>query len=495
MDFTSELILGPIVGGLGHDRANLWGRADQPKDDLLTLYAWIGSREDLSDASLVGQAPLIAESGFAGVVPVRGLEAETKYHYALTLSADPPMSGEGPLTRGVYPAFRTFPQPGEKTPFNFAFGSCFLPAGSSSGGIFRALEEQRTNDQLRFLLSIGDQIYADAYEHNGLGKVAQTLAEYRSVYQHTWSQPAFREMLWNLPAFMTLDDHEVDDDWRWRDPARTKPYIPWWDRLVRLWKRRSWAESSITHERVQAALQAYWEHQAIHAHTYIQSPSLDSLGCFSFQPESTGSFAYTFTYGAAAFFVLDTRTMRVRSTWKRNMLGGEQWDMLKDWFKEVDERFPVKFLVSSGSLLYSSWMDIPQDRWSGYAEERDQLLHFLANEGIQGVYVLSGDFHFGFAIQAVIYGPDGQNLPIYEFCASPFSQKPHRLASKTYREIRNGLFKKQEVVFTSQENNFGVVRVSFDTEGVPIVGFELFNQALESLGHAGDNRRVPQPGG
>ncbi len=34
----SQFILGPIIGGLSHENANLWARADGPA----TLHAWIG---------------------------------------------------------------------------------------------------------------------------------------------------------------------------------------------------------------------------------------------------------------------------------------------------------------------------------------------------------------------------------------------------------------------------------------------------------------------
>ncbi|NOH03749.1 MAG: hypothetical protein HND47_18195 [Chloroflexi bacterium] len=81
-------------------------------------------------------------------------------------------------------------------------------------------------DDLRFGLFLGDQIYADVEKQNGLGRIAVTLEEYRAVYEYAWSRPAMRALLPDLPLFMTLDDHEVDDDWHWRDAERRWADIP-----------------------------------------------------------------------------------------------------------------------------------------------------------------------------------------------------------------------------------------------------------------------------
>jgi alkaline phosphatase D len=480
----NELLLGPIIGGLSHRRAFLWGRAEAGQPDQAQLHAWLGRQPDMSDARLAGiSLPLRAQDGYAGVAPLDGLQADTRYYYALTLRTFPPVEGEGPLPGGLYPCLRSFPPPGEPVAFNFAFGSCFRPAGPNSGKIFRSLDARRLADDLRFVLLIGDQIYADDLEHNSLGKVAETLEEYRSVYQYVWGWPEFRQLLCNLPAFMILDDHEVDDDWRWLDRSRRVATIPWWDGLMRLLRRRPRNEARLALERVQNALQAYWEHQGMHAPPLAQPLELDAGGRYALPASDPGSLAYTFEYGPAAFFVLDTRTMRVRPRWggPRSMLGEGQWRMLQDWLLRVKDVYPVKFLVSSCSLLYDMWVDIPKDRWSGYPRERDRLLHFLAANAIQDLYVLAGDLHSGHAIYAALYAPNGEDLPVWEFCSSPFEQKPNTLAGYTRLKIRNGLLKRQERRFVFAEPNFGVVRVGLPVGGKWSVQFQLYAQSGDLL--------------
>ena len=260
---AGKILLGPLVGGLSHSSANLWARADGPG----MLHAWVGKQPDLSDARHVGAALLVAASGFAGRVHVHHLEPNTTYHYTLTLEENRPSPKNAP-----YPAFTTALPPGEKADFTFAFGSCFMPGLLNDGEIFRRLDAMRPEMGLRFLLMLGDQIYADAWWKNGIGKVALTEDDYRAVYLHTWGHPAWRQALQNLPVFMILDDHEVDDDWAWTSPERYEGRIPIWHHWER-WLRGLPPEARhLSHRRIQAALQTYWEHQAMHAPPLLRPP-------------------------------------------------------------------------------------------------------------------------------------------------------------------------------------------------------------------------------
>jgi alkaline phosphatase D len=364
-------------------------------------------------------------------------------------------------------------------------GSCFRPETADSGGIFRAIEKQRLKDNLRFILLIGDQIYADAYQYNGLGKIACTLDEYRKVYEYTWSRPPFRELLYNLPAFMTLDDHEVDDDWTWTDSSRTRAQIPIWDRVERYLKGLPREERQLSTERVRAALQAYWEHQGMHSPHFIQPLRLNAIGQYGLTPNDAGSLAYSFTFGSAAFFVLDTRTMRVKGRRGKTMLGEGQWLALESWLLAVKDRFPVKFLVSSCALIFQLWLDIARDRWTGFPEERSRLLNFIASHGIEGTYVLTGDLHCAHAISADLEGPQGLAVPLWEFCATPFEQVPQVLSHRTYYPLRGSPVLSEKLHFIVAQYNYGVVRVSFDANGKPAVHYEVYGENGDLLAEVG----------
>ena len=472
----TELILGPVVGGLSDTSANLWGRADSTG----TLRAWLGKKEDLSDAQLAGaSAPLQVQDGYAGVAPVSGLKPETTYYYDLRLDKRRP-----PVQKG-YPKFTTFPTPGKVRDFSFAFGSCFRPALEDGGKIFTSLEARRADldktpaGMLRFGLFIGDQIYSDDWEFNGLWqfnqgkkKGAATLDDYRNVYQFTWSNLPFHSLLKNLPAFMTLDDHEVDDDWRWKDAHRLKATFSIYTRFVRWLQGRPHEERILTVDRVRNALKAYWEHQGMHAPLMTMPPEVDEEGKYALERHDPGSLAYTFTYGAAAFFVLDTRTMRVKNWREDRMLGDGQWHVLKEWLLEVRDKYPVKFLVSSSSVLYSMFGDFLGDRWSGFRAERDTLLRFIGDNHVKNVYLIAGDLHSSHSMTAQC-GPKSAPELIHEFCSTPFEQVCNKYARLLYTSIKTGAVHRPRRQFVVTEPNFGVVRVRFQ-DGAPQVDFSLY---------------------
>ncbi len=444
-----ELILGPLVGGLSHNSVNLWARAGGPA----TLHAWLAEGD--APFRLAGQVNLEEANGFAGVIAIQGLKPETTYRYALSLNATPPDGEMG--------TFTTFPLPGTPRSFAFAFGSCFRPQDETSGEAFRVLAGRASSDQLRFLLLIGDQIYADETGYNGLGRVAISLEDYRAVYRHVWSHPAWRAATRRLPVFMTLDDHEVDNDWHWVDEARTQAELPLYTRLERRLKGYPTEAWRLSGQRVRDALKAYWEHQGMHAPPPIRPPEWTSGARFLLNREDSGSLAYTFTFGAVAFFVMDTRTGRLLNRQRREMLHEGQWQALERWLLDVKDAYPLKFLITSSAFLYDLFMDVP-DRWSAFRAERDRLLHFLAANGIEGVYFLSGDLHSAHATRAQLYGPEGKRIPIREFCSSPFEQEGNWVSCLFRRKPSSSALAEFEHLFTINAPNFGIVHVGFSPE-------------------------------
>ena len=154
------------------------------------------------------------------------------------------------------------------------------------------------------------------------------------------------------------------------------------------------------------------------------------------------------------------------------MLGEGQWQALEDWLRAVKDDFPLKFLVTSCSALYSMWTDIPRDRWSGFPEERDRLLRFISGNDIQGVYLLAGDLHSAHAISAEC-GPRRNPVRIWEFCSTPFEQDTNPLSRWMYIPILSGAVRRQKVHFVVTRDNFDVVRVEFPAQGKPQVRFDL----------------------
>ncbi len=465
----AQMILGPLIGGLSHNSVNLWARADSK----CTLYAWLATSPDLKDVTLAGQSELHASSACAGIVPIKELKSETVYYYALSLTNRKPSQKD-------FGAFKTFPKPGQMRPFRFAFGSCFRPDGENSGEAFRHITDNQKD--LSFLLMLGDQIYADEWKHNGLGKVALTRDDYRRVYSYVWSDHDMREMLAKIPVFMTLDDHEVDNDWHWEDTAREHALVPWYTRLIRWLGGRPIEERRIPRQRIRGALQAYWEHQGIHAPKMLLPMEREKeSGDFNLMEEDAGSLAYTFYYGAAAFFVMDTRTRRVHNKETKIVLGEAQWRVLFEWLDDVKDSYPVKFIVSSSAFLFDMFGDIANDRWTGFKAERDRLLFYLAEHGIEDVYILAGDLHEAHAISAELSGPNGKTIPLWEFCATPFKQEINWLAKMLIVKTSSAAIKDAEVKFSIGHINYGIVEVEFDQSKKARVKYTVNYKGMEWL--------------
>lgn len=461
MTTHTKMILGPLIGGLSHSGVNLWARADSAS----TLCAWLATQKDLSDAYLAGSTKLTDAAAFAGIVAIKKLKPETTYYFALRLDNKRPAKKE-------FKSFKTFPKPGQIRSFRFAFGSCFRPDEKNPGETFRHILDHQKD--LAFLMMLGDQIYADEWKYNGLGRVAVTRDEYRQVYANTWSDPDLRELLSKVPAFMTLDDHEVDNDWHWENTARDSAIVPWYTRIIRLLGGRPLAERRIPRQRIRDALQAYWEHQGIHAPKMLLPMGRDkTTGDFNLTEEDAGSLAYTFYYGAAAFFVMDTRTMRIHNRQTESMLGEAQWKVLTEWLMDVKDDYPVKFIASSSAFLFEMFGDIANDRWSGFEAERDRLLFFLAEQGIENVFILAGDLHEAHAISAELSGPNGKSIPIWEFCATPFKQAINWMAKLLIVENSSRALRNSHVHFSIGHINYGIVDVQFDKSGAPRITYTV----------------------
>lgn len=454
----AELLLGPIVGDLSHDHVKLWGRASSNA----RLYAWIVDRERVLQ---IGNIQLDKNTGFTGVVQVNNLRPNTWYRYALTLSDEqPPASSFG--------RFKTAPEPGLPKHFTFTFGSCFLPFRAEPGLTFQRIE--RMHGQTSFLLMIGDQIYADIWKYNGLeDHIAINKDDYDEVYRHTWSNKYMRRLLKNLPVFMILDDHEVDNDWHWKDPTREDGAVSWFTHTKRQIMRNLPEEINLSVERIHNALQSYWEHQGVHGPNLLM-PETVKRNQVQMEPGKQFSFAYTFTYGKAAFFVMDTRSMRMRRYSKGEVLGIEQLLKFKAWLSKVKDTYPVKFVVSSSAFLHFLLGDYAFDRWSGFPRERDRILRYIQEHEIEGLHFLTGDLHTGHAISVDIKGKSGKDIKVWEFCASPFEQKTNRMVSLlTLRKMRHKLWKNYKVHFSKAKINYGVVKVDYNEVEYPKVEFEL----------------------
>lgn len=215
--------------------------------------------------------------------------------------------------------------------------------------------------QPRFMLMLGDQIYADA--RAGLfdtqSPIERLLPRYRSAFA---SSSGFRTLARRLPLYMVIDDHEINDNWS-QEQARAGRV----SRVLASNARDAFA-------------------------VFQQAHGPDGPG-----PQVMG-FNYSYSHSGYPFIVLDTRTQRTRVP--RRILHDSQWYWLMHWLlAEQDKGAHPKFVVS-GSVLapgLRQYVGHPAprdaDTWQMSPDERQRLLSFIADHEIDNVVFVSSDYH------------------------------------------------------------------------------------------------------
>ncbi len=168
------------------------------------------------------------------------------------------------------------------------FGSCHKPFDSGFLDPSRDMRHwrslaDRTDGDLQ--LMIGDQVYGDEVPTPAPGE--RWFDGYVRRYNQFWSFQPLRQALARRPTYMTLDDHEVTDDWG--------------------------VDDEIPDERIDDAVDVFRAYQLAY------SPS-----------GRDGQVHYHFRRGPVAFFSLDSRTCRGKDD-EFPILGRRQVDDLRRW--------------------------------------------------------------------------------------------------------------------------------------------------------------------
>ncbi len=219
--------------------------------------------------------------------------------------------------------------------FTIALGSCI--GTGSNGQVFDRIREA---NPLLFLVG-GDFQYENISVND--------YAAFAAAYEKNLGSPAQQELYLNTSFVYTWDDH----DWGGDGSNRTAGSAP----------------------AAHAAYREFAPHYAL-------------------QGEATPIY-HAFTIGRVRFIVTDTRAGRSPVTdpddATKTMLGAEQ----KEWFKQ-------ELLAANGVYPLIVWVNpVPwiaaaeagADHWGGYTTERAELANFIADNGIEGLAMLSGDAH------------------------------------------------------------------------------------------------------
>jgi alkaline phosphatase D len=327
--------------------------------------------------------------------------------------------------------FRTFPKSGQMaSKMSFILGSCRFPGLlwkiKEADRIFAPISDHfvatKQQDAARFTVMCGDQIYADTLNKSIPLLRADTYEEFQERYQTAFGSPNLRRLLRNSTTYMTLDDHEIEDNWT-QDRLKTVPGAR--DVFV-------------------TAIGAYMSYQWSHG------------------PRTWGRLLYyDFECGGYPVFVLDMRTQRYKDDQggllDNHLLGRpsldpvnhpSQTDCLLAWLSRQQKAIgdAPKFIVSA-SVFAPNAMDErvfrvagdppstqpeddiylanlkrreESDSWSGYPNTRLAILRHIVDNKIQNVVFLGGDIHCSCVAEIDFDGPQGKGLTAFSVTSSAF---------------------------------------------------------------------------
>ncbi|KAA3600011.1 MAG: alkaline phosphatase family protein [Candidatus Scalindua sp. AMX11] len=460
---------GPHIGRITSDSVRVWLRLEEAaslriqyaqcsifngemSEEALSNYFQENKKQDLEDIQ--------KQDDFVITIDITGLEADTQYIYQVELSNDGENYVEQSFEERSFGYFRTFPRNGSiHEELVFAFGSCFHPyikgGNVKRDRIFTGLDIQSNKEKgFRFLLLLGDQIYADYVPKNLIKKnsgnwkrclplianfvplfsyyfrfkEAADFEAYKYAYRLYWDSFPFRKALMSIPTFMTFDDHEFRNGWGLQ--SENNPGTRRGRKFV---------------SRKEEALKAY----DLYQHTLNpQTPHKQ--------------YWYRFNFGDIGFFVLDTRTERDKKG-EKIILDIKQMEALKDWLSNGG--YTLKFIISSVSIAHISFHPLIDrffpadsgDHWAGFPNQREELLNYIFDNKIKGVHCLSGDAHVSNI--AKITERDSE-IEVFSFISSPFAQKSTRLHEYITHKDDLGRRFSLTPVFNCAGENFGVVRVT-----------------------------------
>ncbi len=315
--------------------------------------------------------------------------------------------------------FRAAPPPAFHGPLLVGATACT----NRTIGTFRTLLNL-AREPLDLFLQLGDLSYNDG---------ARTPLDFQRYWFQSLGDPGYQAVLGSTGAYFTADDHEISDNYDAEWLAANDP-------------------TALT-----AGRQAMFDHLPL-------------------ERNEQGGIWQSYRWGKTAeFFVLDCRSERRPSTVATDhpiYISDAQMAWLKDALSKSRAQFKV--LMNSVPIARFPTPPVwapPYDRWEGYAAQREELLSFIAEEPIDGVWFVSGDFHLGLIHRVELTGRDSR---LWEIATGPGLQVPRDPLS---------LASPQQILHLSAENAFTTLFFDPESNAVHVrfvneLGKVLFDGAL-----------------
>jgi alkaline phosphatase D len=384
---VAEFPYGVMAGDATATSAMFWTRFVGAA--AASLFVQIEAEGAPKGVAVVSRAVLASELGDAGFVHIdaSGLTPGARSRYAFFTVA-----GGKPTGRGAFGHVRAALAPDALDVVTFAGTSCTHQM--SAPYPLMADAAQRKVD---FFIHGGDHVYCD------VGTNAVTLQDYRVKYGQVWPTSGMSALHGSTGMVLTWDDHEFLNDW---NPETLAP------------------------AHIDAARKAFFEHRAVRRDATAPNRLWRSL-----------------VWGKTLeILVLDARSERkpsTRLTANAQFLSPAQMTWLKDRLAKSTAVF--KFIVTSVPITnFPAAASGESDKWEGYPAQRDEILDFVQNGALKGVWWLSGDLHFGsvggigtsgprLQMHEVLMGPGGTNARSVDL---PPAQFDKMISEKNYTVFR-----------------------------------------------------------
>ena len=280
--------------------------------------------------------------------------------------------------------FRTALPADSRQPVNFAFFSC----QDFTHGFYNAHALLAREDDLDFVVNLGDYIYAETYhsraggtgvrddgigrERSGSIRVAETLQHYRDKYSLYRTDANLREVHRLFPLVTLWDDHEVQNNYAGKEADGGLP-----------------ANERYSRARRARAYKAYFE----------------SMPTF---PTGTSRTYRSMRFGTTVeLFVMDQRQYRANQPCNDEVAPPcAEWDQPRDflgrqqmaWVKNALSQSPAAWKVMANELMIMPAKVLggsyfTYDNWQGYPREREELLAHIKDKQIKDVVFITGDIH------------------------------------------------------------------------------------------------------
>jgi hypothetical protein len=240
-----------------------------------------------------------------------GLRPEHRYHYSVLSRGHVVPHGHG--------SFRTMPRPGSMADALFVSVSC---SDWKRDGAWFELEQFVEDQQPRFIVMLGDQVYLDfgtdtekiwpTHLKTSPERRRQIMAD---RYREHWQRAPIRRVMANTPTYMLWSDHEIRDGWgSWASDSPT---------LQALYPKGA-AIAAQYNAYFEDARKVYWHFQMCHN---FAAPIAEP-----YVPGARTAIPVQFQCGRLVVLMLDDRGDR--DLWREadRALGEQQWNFIENEF-------------------------------------------------------------------------------------------------------------------------------------------------------------------